>query len=146
MFQNAWLSYLIISDNNISFLKSVSNCDLELSNRCGVFSVKLKEIVFVIVVRESNFEIALLRDNTFCVNFVKFEDGYEYAYSMLFLFYCSFAAFSCFRKKRDSYYKEKFILANDKVDDHLANVYKNANQSVSDYVLLYFGRVSSVDF
>ena len=61
MFQNAWLSYLIISDNNISFLKSVSNCDLELSNRCGVFSVKLKEIVFVIVVRESNFEIALLK-------------------------------------------------------------------------------------
>ena len=138
MFQNAWLSYLIISDNNISFLKSVSNCYLELSNRCGFFSVKLKEIVFVIVVRESNFEIALLRDNTFCVNFVKFEDGYEYAYSMLFLFYSSFAAFS--------YYKEKFILANDKVDDHLANVYKNANQSVSDYVLLYFGRVSSVDF
>ncbi|CAH3016573.1 unnamed protein product [Porites evermanni] len=32
------------------------------------------------------------------------------------------------RKKRESYYGEKFILDNVKVDKHLANLYENANQ------------------
>ena len=62
--------------------------------------------------------------------------GMKMHIQFFFLFCCSFPAFSYFRKKRDPYYKEKFILANDKVDDHLANVYKNANQSVSYSLLM----------
>lgn len=38
--------------------------------------------------------------------------------------------FLCFSKKRDSYYGEKFILDNNKVDEHLANLYKNSNETV----------------
>ena len=43
----------------------------------------------------------------------------------------------CCRKKRESYYGEKFILDNVKVDKHLANLYKNANQPVRHFISQY---------
>lgn len=46
----------------------------------------------------------------------------------------NFLLFRYCRKKRESYYGEKFILDNVKVDKHLGNLYKNANQPVRHFI------------